>query len=86
MQGLDRVSGVSWSLCATVSKGLEALGGCARRGKRTRSADPGISMLIGSGVRSRGSLIESEVSGSVRRTSSSIREGVCFSVSESILV
>ena len=37
VQGLDRVPGVSWSLCATVSKGLEALSGCARRGKRTRS-------------------------------------------------
>ena len=38
VQGLDRVPGVSWSLCATVSRGLEALGGCARHGKRTRSA------------------------------------------------
>ena len=36
---LDRVPGVSWSLCAMVSRGLEALGGCARRGKRTRSAE-----------------------------------------------
>ena len=37
VQGLDQVSGVLWLLCATVSKGLEALGGCAYCGKRTRS-------------------------------------------------
>ena len=35
---MDQVPGVLWLLCAMVSKGLEALGGCARRGKRTRSA------------------------------------------------
>ena len=39
MQGLDQVPGVSWLLCAIVSKGLEALGGCAHCGKRTRSTD-----------------------------------------------
>ena len=48
--------------------------------------DPGISMEIGSGVQSRGSLIESGVSGSGRMMSSSIGEGVCHSVSESMIV
>ena len=47
--------------------------------------DPGISMLMGSGVRSRGSLIESGVSGSGRMISSSIGEGVCHSASESMI-
>ena len=47
--------------------------------------DPGISMVMGSGVRSRGSLTESGVSGSGRTMSSSIREGVCRLASESIV-
>ena len=47
--------------------------------------DPGISMVMGLGVRSRGSLIESGVSGSGRTMSSSIGEGVCRSASESIV-
>ena len=47
--------------------------------------DPGISMEIGSGVQSQGSLIELGVSGSGRTTSSSIGEGVCRSASESIV-
>ena len=47
--------------------------------------DPGMSMLIGSGVWSRGSLIESGVLGSERTMSSSIGEGVCHSASESIV-
>ena len=47
--------------------------------------DPGMSMLMGSGVWSRGSLIESGVLDSGRRMSSSIREGVCCSASESMV-
>ena len=47
--------------------------------------DPGMLILIGSGVWSRDSLIESGVSGSGRTMSSSIGEGVCRSVSESIV-
>ena len=47
--------------------------------------DPGMSMLMGSGVWSRGPLMESGVSGSRRRTSSSIVKGVCCSVSESMV-
>ena len=47
--------------------------------------DPGISMLMGSGVWSRGSLMESGVSDSGRRMSSSIGDGVCHSVSESMV-
>ena len=47
--------------------------------------DPGMLILMGSGVWSRGSLIESGVSGSGRMMSSSIGEGVCCSVSESIV-
>ena len=47
--------------------------------------DPGMSMLIGSGVWSRGSLIEPGVSGSGRTMSSSIGEGVCRLASESIV-
>ena len=38
VQGFDWISGVSWLLYATVSKGLEVLGGCAHHSKRTRSA------------------------------------------------
>ena len=48
--------------------------------------NPGMSMLIGLGVWSRGSLIESGVSGSGRRISSSIGDGVCLSASESMFV
>ena len=48
--------------------------------------DPGISMVMDSGVRSWGFLIESGVSGSGRMMSSSIGEGVCHSVSESMIV
>ena len=47
--------------------------------------DPGISMEIGSGVWSRGSLTESGVLGLVRGISSSIEEGVCCSASESMV-
>ena len=47
--------------------------------------DPGMSIEIGSGVRSQGSLIESGVLGSGRTMSSSIREGVCHSSSESMI-
>ena len=47
--------------------------------------DPGISMEIGSGVWSRGSLIESGVLGSVEGMSSTIGEGVCRLASESIV-
>ena len=38
MQEMDRVPEVPWSLCATVSKGLEAVGGCAHCGERSRRA------------------------------------------------
>ena len=38
MQEMDRGPEVAWSLCAMVSKGLEAVGGYAYRGKRSRSA------------------------------------------------
>ena len=47
--------------------------------------DPEILMLMGSGVWSQGSLMESGVLDSGRRISSSIRDGVCHSASESMV-
>ena len=45
-----------------------------------------LEVLLQMGVRSRGSLMESGVSGSGRRMSFSIREGICHSISESMVV
>ena len=47
--------------------------------------NPGISMVMDSGVWSRGYLIESGVSDSGRMISSSIGDGVCRSASESMV-
>ena len=51
VQEMDRSPDVSLSLCATVSKGLEAVSGCAHHGKRTRSTAADLSsMAIGWGM------------------------------------
>ena len=50
MQEMDRVPEVPWSLYAMVSKDLEAVGGCAHRGKRSRSTKPEPSMQPGVGL------------------------------------